>query len=60
MRDCERSVEDRKETLAFVKRQKLLKPPLGPVPILAEPSAVKKFGGLEKFSGTSSRISGNG
>jgi len=26
----------------------------------AEPSAVKKFGGLEKFSGTSSRISGNG
>jgi len=40
VRDCERGVEDRNETLAFVKRQKLLKPPLGPVPILAEPSAV--------------------
>ena len=51
---------DRKEALPFVERQKLLLKPLGPVPILAEPSAVKKLGGLEKFSGTSSRIFGNG
>jgi len=41
---------DRKEALAFVERQKLLQAAAEPpVPILAEPSAVKKFGGLEKF-----------
>jgi len=43
--------------VAFVERQKLLQ--AAAEPVLAEPSAVKKLGGLEKFSGTSARISGN-
>ena len=61
VRDCERAVVDRKEGLAFVERQKLLQAAAEPpVPILEEPPAVKKLGGLEKSSGTSSRISGTG
>jgi hypothetical protein len=42
---------DRKEALAFVERQKLLQAAAGPVPILAEPSAVKKIKWFRKIFG---------